>query len=192
MKAHKLPKLTVQEYIQQEVESGQKYEYHNGEIFALAGGSLPHGLLCGNIYSLLRNALKAKQSDCKPLNGEIKLHIAEKKSYVYPDAMVICGAIETAKDNEHAVTNPKLLVEVLSKSTADYDRGDKFYLYRQVSSLQEYVLIEQEKAVVEVFYKRQETDLWQIKRFEGLEDVVNLQSIDLEIKMLDLYEDIQI
>lgn len=190
MKAHKLPKLSVEEYITQERESGIKYEYHNGDIFALAGGTLNHGLLCGNAYSELRNALKEKESDCKPLSSEVKLSLGSENSFVYPDAMVICGDIERSGVDKNAVRNPILIVEVLSKSTSNYDRGDKFYLYRQIPSLQEYVLIEQDKMQVEVFYKKPGTDSWKISRFIGNDGVLKLQSLDIEIKLSELYYDI--
>lgn len=187
MKAHKIPKLTIAEYREQEVTTGIKYEYHDGEIYALAGGSINHATLCGNIYSELRNGLKNKNSNCRPFTSEIKLNIESKNSFVYPDSIVICGDIETSKNDENAVINPVLIVEVLSKSTSDYDRGDKFHLYRQIEGLQEYVLIAQDKPVVEVFFKKTGTDLWSINRIEGLEKVIELNSINLKIEMSELY-----
>jgi Uma2 family endonuclease len=192
MKAHKMPRLTIEEYILQEKESGQRYEYHDGKIFALAGGSVNHGLLCGNIYAELRSQLKAKGSNCKPTTSEIKLNIVKENSFVYPDAMVICGDLKKSNSDQNSVTNPILVVEVLSKSTSDYDRGDKFYIYRQIPSLQEYVLIEQARPQVEIFYKKPGTDLWRISRFEGLESKIQLQSVEIEISMSELYFDIEL
>ena len=192
MKAHKLPRLTIQEYIQQEQSSDTKYEYHNGQIFALAGGTINHGMLCGNIFGVLRSGLKSKKSNCKPFTSEIKIFIEKTNSYVYPDSMVICGEIEKAENEVNSITNPTLIVEVLSKSTADYDRGDKFYLYRQLPSLKEYVIIEQSKYTVEVYYKSDNSDLWQITRYDGLDKIIKLQSIDLDVKMTELYLDINI
>jgi Uma2 family endonuclease len=191
MKAHKTPKLTIKEYILQEKESGQRYEYHDGEIFSLAGGSVSHGLLCGNIYAELRSQLREKGSPCKPTTSEIKLNIVDENSFVYPDAMVLCGELEKSENDENSVTNPILVAEVLSKSTSDYDRGDKFYLYRQIPSLLEYVLIEQDRPQVEVFYKKPGTDLWRISRYEGLEATIQLQSVEIEIQMSELYFDIE-
>ncbi|MEL6866017.1 MAG: Uma2 family endonuclease [Bacteroidota bacterium] len=190
MKAYQLPKLSVKEYIHQERESGTKYEYHNGEIFALAGGIFNHGKLCGNIYSELRSHIKHQSKNCSAFTGEIKLHIQQRNAYVYPNAMVICGAVETAAEDKNAVTNPIVIVEVLSKSTADYDRGDKFHFYRQIPSLREYVLIEQDKAVVDVYFKQEGTDLWRISRFEGLEQRMVLNALGIQISMRELYYDI--
>ena len=106
--------------------------------------------------------------------------------------MVICGDLEESDQYQEAVTNPIVIVEVLSKSTADYDRGDKFYFYRQLPSLQEYLLIEQEKPVAELYYKKPQTDLWQISRFEGLDQQIILQSLQISVKMADLYYDIKL
>lgn len=192
MKAQKLPSLTIAEYIAQEQESGIKYEYHHGKIFALAGGSIHHGLLCGNVYSEIRSELKKNKSNCKPFTSEIKLNIKEKNSFVYPDTMVICGDIETAAEDKNSVVNPILVVEVLSKSTANYDRGDKFFIYNKISTLQEYVLIEQDKVQVDVFYKKPSSDLWRISRYEGLHSKIKFQSIGIVIKMSELYFDINV
>jgi Uma2 family endonuclease len=108
MKAHKLPVYSIEEYKQIEKDNNVKYEYHNGEIFALAGGSINHGLLCGNIYSEIRTALKSKESNCKPLTSEIKLGIKTSRfnSYLYPDTMVICGEMEHSENDDQAITNP--------------------------------------------------------------------------------------
>lgn len=185
MKALKLPDLTFAEYLQQEIESDTKYEYHNGKIYAMAGGTLNHGKICGNVYTELRGILKG--SNCLPFNSEIKLHIEKTDSYVYPDAMVICGDVETPENNEHAVTNPVLIIEVLSKSTAEYDRGDKFYFYRQIPGFREYVLIEQDRHIVDVHFKAAQTNMWRITRYQGLKAAVKLQSVGAEINMEDLY-----
>lgn len=190
MKPQRKSKISVLEYLAIEEASDKRYEYHDGEIFALAGGSINHGLLCGNIYAEIRNGLKKKKSDCKPYMSDIKLHIQEQKTFVYPDTMVVCGDFETSAENENSILNPVLVVEVLSKSTANYDRGDKFFLYKKIPTLQEYVLIEQDKIQVDIFYKKTGSDLWKISRFEGLEAKVRFQSINLEIKMSELYFDI--
>ena len=160
MKSQRLPKLSVEEYIEQETQESIKYEYHNGRIYALAGGTLNHGLISGNAHLEIGIQLKNKGNNCLPFNSDVKLFIESTNSYVYPDSMVICGEIEESNENKDSVVNPILIVEVLSKSTADYDRGDKFYLYRQIPSFREYVLIEQKKHVVDVHYKHEKSDLW--------------------------------
>lgn len=194
MKAVKISDLSVEEYLQIEAEGDIKYEYHNGQIFSLAGGTINHGLLCANIYTEIRNKLKANDANCKPLSSEIKLHVKSKRynSFLYPDTMVICGDLETSDTNQNAVKNPVLIVEVLSKSTADYDRGDKFHIYRQIPTLQEYVLIEQDKYIVDIHYKSTESDLWRITRIEGKDKMIKFQSLDIAIAMQDLFFDVEI
>ncbi len=183
--------VSIKEYLKQEREANAKYEYHDGKVYALAGGTLNHGLICGNVYSEIKNQLKIKGSNCTPLTSEIRLHIENKKSYVYPDSMVICGDIEKSEEEKNSITNPILIVEVLSKSTAEYDRGDKFYFYRQIPSFREYVLIEQDRYVVDVHFKEEQSDMWRIIRYEGIDKSVKLQSLDIEISMEEIYSRVE-
>lgn len=187
MKAQDIPRMTVGEYIKQEHETQTKYEFHDGEIFALAGGTLNHGLISGNVYSELRIILGSSKDACLPFNSDVKLHIESTNAYVYPDCMVVCGEIEKSEHDENAVKNPVLIVEVLSKSTADYDRGDKFFLYRKIPELREYVLIDQYRHVVDVHTKKQTSEFWKIVRYEGLDDMVKLDSLSVAVSMKELY-----
>jgi len=189
MDAKKLNKVTVKEYLQIERESQQRYEFHDGFIFALAGGTLNHGLICGNIFAKIWSGLAEKNSPCKAMTSEIKLHVHSERSFLYPDTMVVCGEIEKSRVEPNAIANPVLIVEVLSKTTSAYDRGDKFFLYRQIPGLQEYMLIEQDKAQAEV-YKR-ESGLWRITRVTGLDKSVPLSSVGLEISLADIYRDVE-
>ena len=192
MKAHKLPYISISEYKEIEEQSGVKHEYHNGEVFALAGGTINHTKICGNIYVVLRTNMKHKETQCEAFTSELKIFIEAKNSFVYPDATVVCGKQEVSLKDEQAITNPILIVEVLSKSTAEYDRGDKFFMYRQLPSLIEYVLIEQEKYVVEVYTKQIDTDLWKISRYEGIDNTVSFDSLKINVPMADIYEGVAI
>ena len=187
MKAQKLSKLSVKEYINYEIEHDLKYEFHDGEIFALAGGTINHGVLCGNIYSEIGKALREKESDCNSYTSEVKLFIESLNTFLYPDSMIICGDLKESSKDKNAVVNPILISEVLSKFTSDYDRGDKFYKYRQIPTLQEYVLIHQDKMIVETFFKQPNSDLWKINRYEGEKAIIYFESIDLRITMTDLF-----
>jgi len=184
MKVHKIP---VEDYVKTEIETNTKYEYHDGKIFALAGGTLNHGLICGNVYSGIRNQLTNKGSNCIPFTSEVKVFIKTKNSYVYPDSMVVCEGMEKSDEEKNSITNPILIVEVLSKSTGEYDRGDKFYFYRQLESFKEYVLIEQDRHIVDVHYKSKNSDLWRITRYEGLDKIIKLQSLGIDLTMKELY-----
>ena len=188
MEAKRLVGLTIEEYIKIEKETQTRYEYHDGSIFALAGGTVEHGLISGNVFGEIKMALRNTKDSCRPLNSEVRLRIETLNKMLYPDVMVVCGDIQKSAIDEHSITNPILIVEVLSNSTESYDRGDKFYAYRQIPSLEEYVLIDQYKALVEI-YKR-ENDLWKITRVVGLEESVELASLKIRLDLKHIYEDV--
>lgn len=186
MEGSTLNDLTVAEYLSIEREHDQRYEYHDGFIYALAGWSINHSVICSNVSGELRDKIREKGKDCRPLIADVKVHIASSNSYLYPDVMVVCGDIETAKENKESITNPVLIIEVLSESTGSYDRGDKFHKYRQLPSLLDYVLIEQTSQQVDVFHRDQGGELWKISSFTSGE--VYLASLDLSFTLEALYE----
>ena len=195
-------KLTLEEYLKLEEENEQKYEYHDGYVYAMSGGSIPHSLIGGNIFLELGILLKGKS--CKPINNDMKLWIEHKNRYFYPDCMVVCGKFELGKNHKDSITNPTIIIEVLSKSTEGYDRGDKFQAYRQLSSLRHYVLISQDKPQIEIFSRREDVQaikndnvtnasLWKITTLEGLDKVLSLElstTEKIEISLKDVDEDI--
>lgn len=191
MTAQRKQKLTVKEYVELETTTNTKHEYHNGEVFALAGGSFNHSVLCSRIFGELRDGLLSKNKDCEAFTSEMKLKFEAYDSYAYPDAMVVCGDIKRAEQLKDAVTNPILIVEVLSEGTAAYDRGEKFDKYKSIQNFQEYVLIAQDKPVVEVYYCKPNTNTWQIERYEGLANTISLQSLSIKILMKQLYNNIK-
>ncbi|MCB0637504.1 MAG: Uma2 family endonuclease [Lewinella sp.] len=188
MEARQLTDLTIAEYLALEQEMDTRYEYHAGRVFAMAGGTLEHGLITGNAFGEIRSLLRAEGSDCKPINNDVKLHIESANKFLYPDVMVVCGDIERSDREASAVINPVLIIEVLSRSTESYDRGDKFFAYRQIDTLQEYVLVDQYQALVDV-YQRQ-GQLWKITRTEGLSTSITLRSIGITLPLASLYEDV--
>lgn len=119
----------------------------------------------------------------------MKLNIDFANKYVYPDAMVICGEIERAAQRNDAIANPKVIVEVLSKSTEAYDRGDKFFFYQQIPSFQTYILIDQYQPLVDVHHRR--GDLWKISRVKGIENKLILESLNIEIPLASIYKNVQ-
>ena len=191
MEAQPQGHYTFEEYLQLEADTGRKHEYHAGQVYAMSGGTIEHGLIGGNVFSALKTKLRKAGKNCRALNNDIKVYIATKDLYVYPDAMAVCGEMQRSDKESNAITNPTLIVEVLSKSSANRDRSDKFYTYRQLPSLQEYVLIEQDKAVVEVFSKQTDSDLWRIMRTEGLDTSVTFRSLDVTLEMAEVYEDVE-
>lgn len=179
-------KYTPQEYFALEKETGERYEYYNGHIQAMSGGTLNHSLIATNISGEIRQALKNKKSSCVAFNSDLKVHLKTINNYLYPDIMVICGEPQYAENRKDAVENPILVIEVLSKSTRQYDRGDKFGKYRNLPSLREYVLVDQYVPKVESWYKMEE-NVWRISNAFGLESSIQLYSIDCLITLADIY-----
>ncbi len=181
--AHNHQFYTIAEYLELERQTGIKYEYEGGEVFAMAGGTATHSLIGGNAVAELRRVLKNRP--CNAYNSDLKIAINEEK-YRYADASVICGPVEYFDENPEAAKNPVLIVEVLSESSESYDRGEKFKKYRQIPTFREYVLIEQRFPLVEVFFKIDEKT-WQYQVYEQLDQMVQLDSIEAEIPLAELY-----
>ena len=179
--------MTIEEYLAQEETAAFKSEYEDGTIRAMSGGSINHGLIGGNIYTEIRNKIRTKGLNCLPMNSDIRLFIDSANSIVYPDLSVVCGEVETSEEDENAYTNPILVVEVLSKSTGSYDRGDKFHKYCSLPSFKEYVLIDQYKPVVDVLYK-EGSDYWKMVTTIGLDKSIYLHTLDVQVSMEDIYQ----
>ncbi len=190
MAEKKLKIFTLEEYLAFENQSDVKSEFDHGSIVAMSGGTLNHGIIGNNINTELNNAVKGKGTDCVTINGDVRIYIEKADSVVYPDAMVICGDIQTAEPDRNAVINPVLIIEVLSKSTESYDRGDKFHKYCFLPSFKEYVLIDQNKPVVDVLYK-ETAAYWKMVTTIGLEKTIYLNTLDCHIQLSDVYRNTQ-
>src|SRR5215213_2260514 len=129
-------KYTIEEYLEMEETSQEKHEYYQGEIFAMSGPKVPHGIISGNTFGTLFNELKGRP--CRPFNGEHRIHIEKNTLFTYPDIFVVCGEIETLNNDDWNILNPRVIIEILSPSTRGYDHGLKFQLYRDIPSLKEY------------------------------------------------------
>jgi Uma2 family endonuclease len=190
MAEKKLNIHTIQEYLLLEEQSEIKNEFDHGEIVAMSGGTLNHGIIGNNINTELSNAVREKELECVTINGDVRVFIEKADSFVYPDGMVVCGEIETFEKDEHSVINPLLIIEVLSKSTGSYDRGDKFHKYCSLPSFREYVLIDQYKPVIDVLY-REDASYWKMVTTIGLDKSIYLNTLDCYIKMSDIYRNAQ-
>ena len=177
---------THEEYFELLEQSNERLEYHNGEVVMMAGGTLNHSLISNNVNAEVRAALKG-HSDCISFNGDLKVYVEKTDNYVFPDGMVICGGAKMHNGSRSIITNPKLVIEVLSKSTQGYDRGDKFHKYCSLSSFCEYVLIDQYQPIVDTLF-RAEKGLWQMRTTIGLEQSIYLHSIDATIQLADIYQ----
>lgn len=179
-------KFTFEEYLVKEKAAEYKSEYHDGKIVAMAGGSFDHNTIGQNAGNAISNQLKAKKKKCRVANSDQKVFIASYDKGIYPDVSVFCDKPKFHKNRKDVLTNPILVVEVLSPSTEDYDRGKKFTQYRSLPSFKEYVLIAQNEAKIESWYK-QEENVWRISNAKGLDSSIYLYSLDIEITLSDIY-----
>jgi len=176
---------TIQEYLEIEKDSFEKHEYYRGEIFVMAGAGHVHNLIFTNTFGNLFIALKGK--GCKPYGSDFRIHIPENSLFTYPDISIICGEVITSKEDEETGTQPTIIVEILSPSTKNYDRGEKFMLYRAIPTLIEYILIDSESIHVEHFAINKK-GLWQLKEHNKLEEKIIIETFNIQLQLEDLYE----
>jgi Uma2 family endonuclease len=179
--------ISPEQYLEMERASEVKHEYFNGEIFAMAGASIPHNDIAFNINRLV--ASFAHSRGCKLFGSDFRIHIPERSLFTYPDFSIICGKTDTATVYADNLTNPSVVIEILSKSTKDYDRGTKFFLYRSINSLKEYLLIDSTSVSVEIF-TRQEDNSWLLTEFRQLSNSFFITTIGLTLQLKDLYDDV--
>jgi Uma2 family endonuclease len=177
-------KATRDEYLELDDASPEKHEFFQGDIFAMAGGSFNHSTIGLNIATTLRNALRGKP--CQPMNSDMRIHTPSGLD-TYPDISVLCGEPELT-DKRGTLHNPVLIIELLSPSTRSYDRGDKFWHYRSIPTLEEYLLVDSESVHVE-HHQRQSKDEWLLHEYRDLENTLQLKSIGVTLSVAVLYED---
>lgn len=178
---------TIAEYLAMEERATEKSEYYNGEIIAMPGGKYNHNLIASNILTALNIALDAKGSSLDVLNSDMKIFIPHLSVIVYPDAVVVCEGPEFSEGRTDIILNPLLVVEVLSRSTQNFDRTTKFFWYKQIPSFQEYVLVEQKMPYLTASYKIAERT-WQDTEAEGLNSTIYLKSVDCTLDLKKIYK----
>lgn len=179
---------TPEEYLALEEVAEYKSEYHDGEIVPRTGGTTNHNTIALNFCTNFKTALR-QQNYRIYIGGDVRLWIPRYRRYTYPDVMVIEGTPVYEAAGTTTVTNPLLIVEVLSKSTTNYDHVDKFRYYRSIPEFREYVLIDQYSFYVEQFAKNTE-EKWILTEYENEEAVLALNSIEFQISLGDLYEEV--
>lgn len=180
--------FTEDEYLALERETDYRSEYYRGEIFAMAGASNEHNLIVNNLNFHLFTHLRGR--GCRMYTFEMRLRINATRLYTYPDGMIVCGKSLYADDHVDTIVNPLILIEVLSDSTESYDKGKKFDHYRQVPTVQEYILISQEIPQIERRVRVSDTE-WRLQVYDGLEAVLPLEAIDTSITLAEVYLDIE-
>lgn len=183
--AYNKEKISIEAYLEMEDASTEKHEYYKGEIFAMSGAKVRHNTITGNLFISLGQKLKGKK--CKPYNSDQRIHIQSNTLFTYPDISIICGEIVTLNNDEYNALNPSAIIEVLSKSTKNYDRGEKFKLYRDIPSLKEYILADSESIHIEVF-RLNENKHWELEEYNSIEDVIYVKVIDETILISEIYE----
>ncbi len=190
--------LTSEEYIALERKAipdadAVRNEYVKGKIIAMSGASREHNLITNNISGELRNLLKS--SGCETYASDMRVSSPLTSSYFYPDVVVVCEEPRFEDDVFDILLNPTILVEVLSASTEAYDRGEKFGHYRHLASLQEYILVSQDKVLVERYRRQKKQDTapvpakdWIFTAFQALEDILPLTAIQCELPLQEIYE----
>ncbi len=178
---------TPEEYLELEISAETRNEYRNGEIVEMTGGTPNHNDIAGNLYILLKTALKGKKY--RSFYVDQRLWVPEANLHTYPDVMVLAKPIELQTGRKDTVTNPCFIAEVLSRSTQNYDRSEKFVAYRTIPSFQEYLLISQYAVRVE-HYVKTAPDRWLLSEYSDPTTVLTLNSFDLQLSIADLYENI--
>ncbi|MEG4914239.1 Uma2 family endonuclease [Microcoleus sp. B7-D4] len=176
---------TPEEYLALEESAIDKSEYHDGEIVPMTGGTTNHNKLALNFCR--KFPLTVNGQDYETFINDVRLWIPQTRRYVYPDIIVIQGEPVYQGSNKTIVTNPLLIVEVLSNSTKDYDRGGKFLAYRSISEFREYILIDQYSYHIEQFAKNS-NGKWVLTEYDSDESVLTLESVEFQMPLREIYE----
>ncbi|MEH2443368.1 Uma2 family endonuclease [Nostoc sp.] len=187
---------TPEEYLELEEAAEYKSKYIDGQIIPIAGGTANHNRIAGNFYAVLNFAFR--QQEYEVFNSDMRLWIHQKHIYTYPDVTVIAGEPEFFNNRTDIITNPQLIVEVLSKSTKNYDspaetlceREDKFHAYRSISTFQEYLLIDQTRIHVDQFSKTGKKQ-WALREYDEEDEAIALVTVPFEISLQDLYNKVK-
>jgi Uma2 family endonuclease len=175
--------LTEEEYLAIERLAEAKSEFHDGQMFAMSGGSPNHALLTARLCSLLDRNLPP---GCRLFSSDLRIKASPAGLYTYPDCSVVCGDLQYFGDHKDVVVNPLLIVEVLSPSTEGYDRGKKFELYRTVESFREYLIVHQDRRHVE-HYSKQDDSSWVLREHSGVEGSFSIARLGVQISLAELY-----
>jgi Uma2 family endonuclease len=175
---------THEEYFVLEEQSDAKHEYYQGQIFAMSGGSINHNRIAVNVLTELSNGLQT--TSCEPFNSDLRVYISAHNLFTYPDISVICGEPQFYQNRTDVITNPIVIVEVLSPSIKDYDRGQKFEFYRTLPTLQDYVVIHQSQILIE-YHHRVGINRWLLTEYTELDQTLVIQAIEFSLPLRRIY-----
>ncbi|GGI24841.1 Uma2 family endonuclease [Pedobacter mendelii] len=191
--------FTVAEYLEMEKTSQEKHEYFQGEIFPLhrdesngvksmSGAGFNHNLIFSSVFGFLSSKLGS--SKCIPFGSDMRMNIPENTLFTYPDISVYCNEIKHPNEDKDTNLEPTVIIEILSPSTKNYDRGGKFKLYRDIPTLKEYILIDSESISVEAFYLNGKQN-WELIEYKETDDALNFVSIGFELALSDIYNHVR-
>jgi Uma2 family endonuclease len=175
--------LTEAEYLAFEEAAERKHEYFRGQVFAMAGAGMGHNIVFSNVFGELAYSLKGKS--CRPFGSDMRVHIPENTLYTYPDISIFCK--DDFDPKAKYATEPTVIIEILSPSTKDYDRGSKFELYRDIPTLKEYILIDSEKVHVEV-YRINSYKHWELEEFKVPDEELVIKQVSWMMPLKVIYE----
>ncbi|WP_035237983.1 Uma2 family endonuclease [Desulfobacter vibrioformis] len=177
--------MTPAEYLARERSSlDLKHEFFNGEIFAMVGAKIDHIRINANLTGELRNKFKGDNSTCEVLSNDMRVKI--ETGYVYPDIVICCGDAEFEDNKFDTLTNPVVIMEILSDSTEAFDRGKKFAYYRTIPTLQEYILVSQDEYHVEQYIRRN-NGKWEYCSYKGADQILKIESVNYELPLSEIY-----
>jgi Uma2 family endonuclease len=185
MSTHISPRISVKDYLYREARSGEKYEFYDGKISRMPGGTIPHNRICRNILSLLDVTLR-NNPKFEVFGSDQKIYIPRYNFYLYPDAIVVAEDPIQSDEEANAIINPVLIIEVLSPTSEQRDRGTKFMEYSSLESLKEYSTIRQEMPSLTTMYRESE-GYWLETHTEGIENSVHFKSINVKLTLSDIY-----
>jgi Uma2 family endonuclease len=178
-------KWTIEEYLGMEKASREKHEYYQGEIFAMSGAGPRHNIIFSNLFGDLAYRLKGKK--CRAFGSDFRINIPENTLFTYPDISIICGDLITSDLDEDTGAQPSVIIEILSPSTRNYDKGEKFKLYRDIPSLKEYILIDSEYIYVEAFHVN-DGGHWELEEYKNIAETLFIKTVQLSIPLVEIYE----
>jgi len=187
--AYSKQKISIEEYLETENASLEKHEYYRGEVFAMSGAKVPHNTITSNLMIALGQKLKGKK--CKPFGSDLRIHIPTNTLFTYPDISIVCGEVITLNNDEYNALNPTVIIEVLSPKTKNYDRGEKFKLYRDINTLKEYILVDSQSLHVEVF-RLNKNNHWELQEYNDANNYLEIKAINESILIAEIYDGVKL
>ncbi len=181
--------IPADKYLVGERAAFEKHEYYQGQIYAVSGTSLAHNVIFKNLYIDIGSKLKGKK--CQSFGSDLRVFISANYLYTYPDISIICGKPQTTDKTFDTITNPSVIIEILSPSTQNYDKGGKFTLYRDIVSLNEYILIDSEAIHIEKFVKNTDHS-WLFTAYKSMNKYFSIDTIQEELKLSNVDEGVTI